>query len=265
MNRFLRDRPYVSQSFLFLGKPQVDYIPFNKVWCEPVSAHNGMEFIVNHYRQVADCRPRLDDFYSRRELPVTWGPFDGSVQNESTDQFLSLIHELSKLDILDANRYNEPSLRRALRWPFTYPTDQFFKLAADRENIGPWSWKNFAMTCIIRSVNEMNLDKAVVSFHKKILAEVQLQGGRISEFPGRDLILEAASVQCMRLVNAYKADADKTPRHSRYYLAVKDYDENCLHNDRLSKWTQDTDDYVDMDYLSQALESEWTIDESETE
>ncbi|QCI62734.1 NSs [Cacao virus] len=226
MNYYMLDMPLVSYSTLNIRRIQVDYVPFNKMSVCPVSKYEDMEFEVTSYSQKPGSKNTLYDFYSVGEIPVSWGVNHPGVRLESSTKFLSLIHEISRLEINDVLKHNEPNLKRALCWPFSYPTLQFFSLIRLKDELGPWSYKGIVMTQIMRASKCTQIDRCVVNFHKRIQREALELGDDIGCYPGRNLVLEACSVICLRLLQSYRYDLEYDAPHSKLMKLVQDFDES---------------------------------------
>ncbi|AEL29644.1 nonstructural protein [Chagres virus] len=224
MNYYATDIPLVSFSACQLRRIQVDYIPFNKQATEPHSNYSGMEFPVTSYTQVPGIRSKLQDFYNHNQLPVSWGSGRPGVVNDSSSKYESLIKEISKLELRDVVKHNEPNIRRALCWPYSYPTLIFFDLCGNKDSMGPWMFKGAAMTSFMRAGKCAQIDRSLVNFHRMIVREAIELGENEAEFTGKDIIMECCSVICRRLLRAYPFDRTYDKPHSRLLTILEDFD-----------------------------------------
>ncbi|AEL29692.1 nonstructural protein [Uriurana virus] len=228
MNFFAVDYPLVSFSVNKLRRIQVDYVPYCKEDRDPISLYDCLEFPVTSFTQVPGIRSKLRDYYDFNQLPVSWGPAKPGVSNESSTKFSSLISKIADLEVTDCLKHNEPNIKRALSWPYSYPSLLFFKLSAKKDDYGIWEYKGLAMTSIMRASKVTQIDRCVVFFHKKILREAMELGEPEGEYPGRDLFLECASVICVRLLRAYKYDLIYDEPHSKLLKLIREFDETFL-------------------------------------
>ncbi|AEL29687.1 nonstructural protein [Rio Claro virus] len=243
MNRFMRDMPLVGTTGLSLNRIQVTYIPFNKTWNSPVSTYDVMEFPVHNYTQANEIRDNLQSFYRLNRIPARWGPGFPSIRNESDIEHLSLIHELSKIDEIEIVRHNEPNLKRALYWPFNYPSMSFIRHASRVDEEKPWLFKNNVATDILRASKSTVLDLAIVNLHREVLREAARQSLPEGKFPGKDILMEIASLQCRRMLSAIDSDSEYDGPHSPIFNAVWDYRESCLETVFFSDWVPSVDEF----------------------
>nr|AHK60942.1 nonstructural protein [Karimabad virus] len=180
------------------------YLAHNRFSTHDIAVYDDMEFELVKYKLSREFRSCLHEFYSVGELPHRWGPtmWYSRVTSEELLCFTDLIKELLTLEPQDINGGKFPNVKEALSWPTGHPTLAFLKLVSPSHFSSLNHQKSRAATMILRAGGKSpSLEESIVSLHKKITMEAVIRGFQPNQFPGRNMIKEVASLQCVRLMS----------------------------------------------------------------
>ncbi|API68894.1 nonstructural protein [Tapara virus] len=205
MSSYLYDRPIIFRQSQ--EDCSVQYLAFNSFTDREVCVNNDMEIPVENYMASCAFRESLQDFYRAGTLPLKWG--DEMPVNRVTKGSYRLmdgvIESLSRFSREDIIKSYLPNVQNALSWPLGYPTLDFIKACVMDTPL--YTRKSTHATLIFRTGQPADcLDQSFVNSHRRIVMESVTRGFDVKTFTGQNLVRDIASLQCVRVLNAYQAD-----------------------------------------------------------
>ncbi|QBQ01761.1 nonstructural protein [Pena Blanca virus] len=222
---FMFKYPVVTRDSFSMGRPFVNYVSYNKATSFEVSSMIGAEFPLKIFKSSLDSRPRLQDFYSKGQMPRSWGlQYESQVSTPSPRVFEGLAFGLSRIDDANYGKFNEPLIKKAISWPLGYPSHVFFSLLVNKSDLGEWVHPSMLMTEILRLGKSLSPEESIVRVHKKILRKAHDMGLDTRIFTGENIISEIVHIQCLRMIYASRKEMCSGILHSPMYTLIRSFD-----------------------------------------
>ncbi|AEB70974.1 nonstructural protein [Armero virus] len=272
MTSYLFDTPVIVRpNGYFDREVYVTYMAHNKYCEHPVSVHNCMEIPVKNFGVSLLHKESLSDFYILGLLPFRWGDRMGNsrVTRDSFPFMKDLLKDISDMHDSEFFRSFLPNVKKALSWPLGYPTLEFIRMTKSDLNLPHFKEISANATLIMQMGQPaLDLDQGFVNAHKRIVMESITRGFGHKDFPGKNMIFEVASLQCVRLLNAVPADLlycqvpnSLTAIVMKHRSILEDHPQQPLGN---QKWTPDPDSWL-LDDQAATLHEEFALILSESE
>ncbi|AEB70978.1 nonstructural protein [Durania virus] len=272
MTSYLFDTPVIVRpNGYFDREVYVTYMAHNKYCEHTVSVHNCMEIPVRNFGVSMLHKESFSDFYILGLFPFRWGDKMGNsrVTRESFPFMKELLADICKMHDSEFFRSFLPNIKKALSWPLGYPSLDFIRMT-DPDNSMPHFREISNNATLIMQMGQpaIDLDQGFVNAHKRIVMESITRGFGHKDFPGKNLIFEVASLQCVRMLNAVPADLlycqitnSLTSTLMKHRAEMESHPQGPLGN---QKWIPDPDSWL-LDDQSSTLHEEFNLIISDSE